>query len=222
MAVALERSTEEILCANARDVAAAEGKISPVMIDRLRLTPERIHDMAEGIRQVVALPDPVGSVTSSFERPNGLRVQRIRVPVGVVAMIYESRPNVTSDAAALALKSGNVCVLRGGKEAYQTSREIVRALRAGLRGIGVEECFVNMLEDTTREGARELMTAVDYVDLLIPRGGAGLIRTCVENAKVPCIQTGTGICHIYVDADADLDCALRILEKRQDQPSVRM
>ena len=221
MANALEQGCEQILLANEKDVEAARGSISDVMIDRLRLNRERIFAMAEGIRQVVGLPDPVGEVINSFQRPNGLRIQKLRVPMGVVAIIYESRPNVTSDAAALALKSGNVCVLRGGKEAYRTSGEIVRALRVGLRGVGLNEHFVNMLEDATREGARELMTAVEYVDLLIPRGGAGLIRTCVENAKVPCIQTGTGICHVYVDADADLGRALDIIENaKTSRPSV--
>ncbi|MBQ9761372.1 MAG: glutamate-5-semialdehyde dehydrogenase [Clostridia bacterium] len=221
MADQLDASTEMILTANEQDVAAAKGSISDVMIDRLRLTPERIHAMAEGIREVVHLPDPVGKVETSFTPPNGLRIDRVRIPVGVVAMIYESRPNVTSDAAALALKSGNVCVLRGGKEAFRSSYAIAQAMRVGLSSIGLCEDFVNILEDTTRAGANELMTAVDYVDLLIPRGGAGLIRACVENAKVPCIQTGTGICHIYVDCDADLDMALDIIENaKTSRPSV--
>lgn len=221
MADALESNTEQILLANAEDVEAAKGRISDVMIDRLRLTRERIHAMAEGIREVIELPDPVGKVETSFQRPNGLRIERVRIPVGVVAMIYESRPNVTSDAAALALKSGNVCVLRGGKEAFRSSYAIAQAMRTGLRSIDLCEDFVNILEDTTRAGATELMTAVDYVDLLIPRGGAGLIRACVENAKVPCIQTGTGICHIYVDESADLDMALNIIENaKTSRPSV--
>ena len=221
MADALELYSDQILKANEEDVEHAKGVIGDVMIDRLRLTQERIHAMAEGIREVVALPDPVGKVETSFERPNGLRIERVRIPVGVVAMIYESRPNVTSDAAALALKSGNVCVLRGGKEAYRSSFAIAQAMRAGLHSLGLCEDFVNILEDTTRAGANELMTAVDYVDLLIPRGGAGLIRACVENAKVPCIQTGTGICHIYVDEYADLDMALDIIENaKTSRPSV--
>ena len=221
MADHIETDTDLILSANAEDVDAAKGKISDVMIDRLRLTPERIHAMAEGIREVVDLPDPVGKVETSFVRPNGLKIERVRIPMGVVAMIYESRPNVTSDAAALALKSGNVCVLRGGKEAFRSSYAITVAMRKGLKSIGLCEDFVNILEDTTRAGANELMTAVDYVDLLIPRGGAGLIRACVENAKVPCIQTGTGICHIYVDKDADLDMALEIIENaKTSRPSV--
>lgn len=221
MAAQIEQNTDRIIAANLEDVEAAKGMIGEVMIDRLRLTPERIHAMAEGIREVVDLPDPVGKVETSFERPNGLRIERVRVPMGVVAMIYESRPNVTSDAAALSLKSGNVCVLRGGKEAFRSSYAIAEAMREGLRGLGLCENFVNILEDTTRAGANELMTAVDYVDLLIPRGGAGLIRACVENAKVPCIQTGTGICHIYVDESADLEMALDIIENaKTSRPSV--
>ena len=221
MADAIEADAEMILEANASDVSAARGSVSDVMIDRLRLTSERIHGMAEGIREVVELPDPVGRVTDRQTRPNGLIIEKTRVPMGVVAIIYESRPNVTSDAAALALKSGNVCVLRGGKEAYRSSFAIVSAMRKGLASLGLPTEFINMIEDVTRAGANELMTAVGYVDLLIPRGGAGLIRACVENAKVPCIQTGTGICHIYVDRDADLDMALDIVENaKTSRPSV--
>ncbi|MBQ8440234.1 MAG: glutamate-5-semialdehyde dehydrogenase [Clostridia bacterium] len=221
MADALEQNAEVILEANEADILAVKDTMNSVMIDRLRLTKERIAGMAQGIREVVDLPDPVGSVIETVDRPNGLRIEKTRVPMGVVGIIYESRPNVTSDAAALALKSGNVCVLRGGKEAYRSSYAIVTALRKGLEDIGIDPDFVNMLEDTTRAGANELMTAVDYVDLLIPRGGAGLIRACVDNAKVPCIQTGTGICHIYVDEDADLDMALNIIENaKTSRPSV--
>ncbi|MBE6588546.1 MAG: glutamate-5-semialdehyde dehydrogenase [Ruminococcaceae bacterium] len=221
MADALEAAEAQILAANAEDVEAVTGSVSEVMIDRLRLDGKRIRAMAEGIRDVVSLPDPVGKCVDSFQRPNGITVTKTRVPMGVVAIIYESRPNVTSDAAALSLKSGNVCVLRGGKEAYRSSAAIVKALRAGLAACGLPVTLVNMLEDTTRTGANELMTAVDYVDLLIPRGGAGLIRACVENAKVPCIQTGTGICHVYVDADADLEMAVRIIENaKTSRPSV--
>ncbi len=221
MAGALEMDCKKILAANAEDVEAARGTVSDVMIDRLRLTEARIHAMAEGIREVARLNDPVGTVVEQFTRPNGLKIQKRRVPMGVVGIIYESRPNVTSDAAALALKSGNVCVLRGGKEAYRSSQAIVAALRKGLRRVEMCEDFVNILEDTTRAGANELMTATEYVDLLIPRGGAGLIRACVENAKVPCIQTGTGICHIYVDETADFDVALNILENaKTSRPSV--
>ena len=221
MADALEAATEEILAANALDVEAARGSVSDVMIDRLALTPARIKGMADGIREVVLLPDPVGLVTDTVVRPNGLRIEKTRVPMGVIGIIYESRPNVTSDAAALCLKSGNVCVLRGGKEAYRSSRAIIDAMRTGLTNAGFDPTFINILEDVTRAGANELMTAVDYVDLLIPRGGAGLIRACVENAKVPCIQTGTGICHIYVDETADLDRALNIIENaKTSRPSV--
>ncbi len=221
MADALEGAREEILLANEEDIEAARTSVSEVMIDRLRLDEKRIRAMADGIRDVVALPDPVGTVVESFTRPNGICVTKTRVPMGVVAIIYESRPNVTSDAAALSLKSGNVCVLRGGKEAYRSSMAIVRALRQGLAACGLPVTLVNMLEDTTREGANELMRAVDYVDLLIPRGGAGLIRACVENARVPCIQTGTGICHVYVDRDADLSMALNVIENaKTSRPSV--
>ena len=221
MADALEASCADILAANALDVAAASEQMNAVMIDRLRLDEGRIRGMANGIREVVALPDPIGGVIDRVTRPNGLVIEKKCVPMGVVAIIYESRPNVTSDAAALALKSGNVCVLRGGKEAYRSSTAIVAAMRGGLEKLGLSADFVNILEDVSRAGANELMTAVDYVDLLIPRGGTGLIRACVENAKVPCIQTGTGICHIYVDADADQEKALAILENaKTSRPSV--
>ena len=221
MADAIEAEAEEILARNAEDVEAARGRISEVMIDRLLLTAGRIADMAKGVREVAALPDPVGRVLARHTLGNGLDVKKVSVPLGVVAIIYESRPNVTSDAAALCLKSGNVCVLRGGKEAYRTSTAIVRAMRKGLKGLGLNECLVNILEDVTRAGANELMTATGYVDLLIPRGGAGLIRACVENATVPCIETGTGICHVYVDASADLAKAVTIVENAKTQrPSV--
>ena len=221
MANALEENAEAILAANQEDLAAVRDSMNPVMIDRLRLTHERIQGMAKGIREVVELADPVGQVLERIERPNGLCIEKTRVPMGVIGIIYESRPNVTSDAAALTLKSGNVCVLRGGKDAYRSSFAIVQALKKGLAGIGVNPDFVNMLQDTTRAGATELMTATEYVDLLIPRGGAGLIRACVENAKVPCIQTGTGICHIYVDETADLSMALNIIENaKTSRPSV--
>ena len=221
MAQALEDHKDEILAANAQDVSAATGHISTVMLDRLALSEGRISDMAEGIRQVVALPDPVGKVLRRVERPNGLVIEKTAVPMGVVAIIYESRPNVTSDAAALALKSGNVCVLRGGKEAYRSAAAIVRAMKTGLTAAGLPETVVNLVEDTTRQSATELMEAVGYVDLLIPRGGAGLIRAVTENAKVPCIQTGTGICHVYVDRAADLNMAVNIIENaKTSRPSV--
>ncbi len=221
MADALLAAKEEILAENAKDLEAARGRISEVMLDRLALTEGRLAGMAEGIRQVVRLPDPVGRVLSSVTRDNGLRIDKVSVPLGVVAIIYESRPNVTSDAAALTLKSGNVCVLRSGREAYRSAAAIVRAMRRGLTAAGVDPELIQILEDTTHAGAHELMTATGYVDLLIPRGGAGLIRACVENATVPCIQTGTGICHIYVDESADQDMALAVIENaKTSRPSV--
>jgi len=221
MADALIRNTEKILTENGKDVEAARDKISPVMIDRLTLTEKRIADMAKGIREIAALPSPLGTVLSSVTRPNGLKIDKVSVPMGVIAIIYESRPNVTSDAAALALKSGNVSVLRGGKEAYLSARAIVDALKEGLTEAGLPECAVNLVSDTTRESANELMRAKGYVDLLIPRGGKGLISACVENATVPCLETGTGICHVYVDKYADLEKALNIIENaKTSRPSV--
>ena len=221
MAEALVADTAAILAANAADMEAAKDTISPVMLDRLALTEGRIAAMAEGIRQVAALPDPVGHTLQESRRADGLLIRKVSVPVGVVAIIYESRPNVTSDAAALAVKSGNVCVLRGGKEAYRSAAAIVAALRRGLAAAGLSPDLVNLIEDTTRQSAGELMRADAYVDLLIPRGGAGLIRACVENATVPCIQTGTGICHVYVDKAADVEMALNILDNaKMSRPSV--
>ena len=221
MADAIIAAENDILAANAEDVAAAKGKISDVMIDRLALTHDRIVGMADGIREVAALPDPVGRVISKHGLENGLEIEKVSVPLGVVAIIYESRPNVTSDAAALCLKSGNVCVLRGGKEAFNSSSAIVRAMRDGLKSAGFDPDAVNIVTDITRNSANELMTAVGYVDLLIPRGGTGLIKACTENAKVPCIETGTGICHIYVDSTADTGKALDIIENAKTQrPSV--
>ena len=221
MAQALRESTQEILTANARDMENARDKISPVMQDRLLLTPQRIEAMAQGISQVAELPDPVGHLLERYTRPDGLQINKVSVPVGVIAIIYESRPNVTSDAAALALKSGNVCILRGGKEAIHSACAIVDALRKGLRAAGVTEDAVHLVKDTSRDSAKALMTANGYVDLLIPRGGAGLIRACVENATVPCIATGTGICHIYVEKTADFKMALSIIENaKTSRPSV--
>ena len=221
MADALEENSAEILSENAKDLEKAKGIISDVMLDRLALSEERIKGMAEGIRQVAALPDPVGEVLDRVERPSGIVVEKTAVPMGVVAIIYESRPNVTSDAAALALKSGNVCVLRGGKEAFLSANAIVNAMRKGLASLGLPENLINLVQDTTRQSANELMNAVGYVDLLIPRGGAGLIKACTENAKVPCIQTGTGICHIYIDESADIEKALNIVENaKTSRPSV--
>ncbi len=221
MADALEENTDFILSENALDIEAAKGKINDVMIDRLRLTPERIKGMADGIRDVVKLPDPVGEVLDTLTRPNGLVIKKTAVPMGVVAMIYESRPNVTSDAAALSLKSGNVSVLRSGKEAFRSSDAILNSMRKGLKKVGLPENLINLIQDTSRDSANELMTAVEYVDLLIPRGGAGLISACVANAKVPCIQTGTGICHIYVDEYADIEKAVNIIyNAKTGRPSV--
>jgi len=221
MADALEGDVSAILAANALDMEAAQGHIQPVMLDRLALNETRIKGMADGIRQVAALPDPVGRVRTRVERPNGMVIDKVGVPMGVVAIIYESRPNVTSDAAALALKSGNGCVLRGGKEAFRSSNAIVTAMQKGLASVGLPGELVQLVQDTTRQSANELMTAVGYIDLLIPRGGAGLIKACTENAKVPCIQTGTGICHIYVDQSADQEKALDIIENaKTSRPSV--
>ena len=215
-----KEALEAILDANKKDLDRAEG-ISEVMKDRLRLDEKRIFGMAEGIRGVAKLPSPLGKILEENIRPNGLKVTKISVSMGVVAIIYESRPNVTSDAAALALKSGNVCILRGGKEAYLTSAEIVKVIRKALVSSGLPADAVNLIEDTTRASANELMRANGYVDMLIPRGGAGLIRACIENATVPCIQTGTGICHIYVDKSARLDMALDIIENaKTSRPSV--
>ncbi len=218
---ALLADREYILAENEKDVAAARDSVSAVMIDRLTLTERRLADMADGIRQIAALPSPLGRVLKAHDCPNGLHIERVSVPMGVIAMIYESRPNVTSDAAALALKSGNVCVLRGGKEAYRSSAAIVAAIRRALSSVGLPEDAVSLVSDTTRASANELMTARGLVDLLIPRGGAGLIRACVENATVPCLETGTGICHIYIDRAADGEKALSILENaKTSRPSV--
>lgn len=218
---ALVAATDTILAANAEDVEAARERISPVMIDRLTLTAERIAGMAKGIREVVALDDPVGKILTHTERADGLVIEKTAVPIGVIAIIYESRPNVTSDAAALALKSGNVAVLRGGKEAFRSANAIVNAMRDALAQTDVPQDAIQLIQDTTRQSSYDLMTAVGQVDLLIPRGGAGLIRACVENAKVPCIETGTGICHIYVDAAANIPQALDIIENaKTSRPSV--
>ena len=221
MADALIEDTDAILAANALDMEAAKGTISDVMLDRLALSAERIKGMANGIREVMELPDPAGAVMKRIDRPNGLVIEKTAVPVGVIAIIYESRPNVTADAAALAIKAGSSCVLRGGKEAWRSANAIVTALRKGLREAGLPETAVNLIEDTSRESANELMTATGLVDLLIPRGGAGLIKACMDNATVPCIETGTGICHIYVDKSADFEMALNIVENaKTSRPSV--
>ncbi len=221
MAKSLEEHSGEILRANARDMDAARGTISDVMLDRLALNEERIRAMADGVRAAAALPDHVGRSLAQFTRPNGMTITKRQVPLGLVAIIYESRPNVTSDAAALCVKSGNVCMLRSGKEAYRSSRAVVAALKRGVEAAGGDPDVINIVEDTSHASAQELMTANGLVDLLIPRGGAGLIRACVENATVPCIETGTGICHVYVDRDADLAMAVKLIENaKTSRPSV--
>ena len=221
MADGLLAQEAEILNANALDMEAAKGTVSDVMLDRLKLTSERIAGMAKGIREVAALPDPVGHLLEEYTRSDGLVIQRVSVPMGVIGIIYESRPNVTSDAAALALKAGSVCILRGGKEAFRSANAIVNALRSGLKSLGITENAVNLVQDTSRSSATALMTANGYIDLLIPRGGAGLINACVQNATVPCIATGTGICHVYVEKTADLEMALNIVNNaKTSRPSV--
>ena len=220
MAASLINNSESILAANKIDVEKARGTASEVMLDRLTLTKERIEGMANGILEVVELPDPVGRVIEENSR-RGMKIQKVSVPIGTVAIIYESRPNVTSDAASLCIKSGNACVLRGGKEAYNSNKAIVDALKQGIENAGFNVDFINLISDTTRNSANELMTAVGYVDLLIPRGGKGLIDACVNGATVPCIQTGTGICHIYVDESADMEMALKIIDNaKTSRPSV--
>ena len=221
MAQALVSSQDEILAANALDLEAARGTVSDVMLDRLQLTAARIAGMAQGIREVAALPDPVGHLLEEYTRQDGLKIRRVSVPMGVIAIIYESRPNVTSDAAVLALKAGSACVLRGGKEAFRSANAIVTALRRGLASQGITEDAINLVQDTSRASATALMTANGYIDLLIPRGGAGLINACVQNATVPCIATGTGICHVYVHRSADQEMALNIIENaKTSRPSV--
>ena len=221
MADALEENIPEILSANEVDLENAKGVIKGVMLDRLRLDEKRVRAMADGIRKVVSLPDPIGVVLQESSLENGLKIYKKRVPLGVIGIIYESRPNVTSDCASLCFKSGNACVLRGGRDAFNSSFAIVKALRSALKKQGIDENFINLPEDTSRNSANALMTAVGYVDALIPRGGAGLIRSCVENAKVPCIQTGTGICHIFVDESADFAKALNVIHNaKTSRPSV--
>ena len=222
MADALLAATDDILTANRADMEAAAAHLSPAMLDRLRLDEARIAAMAEGIRALVPLPDPVGATLDTRTLSNGLAIRKIRVPLGVVGIIYESRPNVTSDAAALALKSGNAVVLRSGKEAYRSAAAIVAALKSALAASdGISPECIQLVEDTSRDSAHAMMKAVGYLDLLIPRGGAGLIRAVVENAHVPVIETGTGICHVYIDRDADLDMALNIIDNaKTSRPSV--
>ncbi|MFX3859880.1 glutamate-5-semialdehyde dehydrogenase [Streptococcus suis] len=221
MADQLVAQTEAILAGNAIDMEHAQGKISQVMQDRLLLTEERIEAMADGIRALIGLPDPVGLVLEESTRADGLNICKKSIPFGLVGMIYESRPNVTSDAAALAIKSGNAVILRGGKEAFHSAKAIVTALKSGLEEAGVSPKVIELVQDTSRVSATELMTAKGKIDLLVPRGGAGLIQAVVENATVPVIETGTGICHVYVDKDADLDKALQIMvNAKTSRPSV--
>ena len=221
VAHALLYNAEKILAANRADMERAKGKLSEAMLDRLLLTKERLIAMSNGVRAVAALEDPVGRVLESTVRPNGLKIEKVSVPFGVVAVIYESRPNVAADAAALCIKSGNVCVLRGGGDAYESSHAVVEVMREALEGVGLPRELINIVDDASQEGARALMCARGWVDLLIPRGGAELIRACVENATVPCIETGTGVCHIYVDKSANMEKALDIVENaKASRPSV--
>ncbi|MBO7703509.1 MAG: glutamate-5-semialdehyde dehydrogenase [Solobacterium sp.] len=221
MADALIEHTDDILEANRLDCEASKESLSAVMMDRLILTKERIEAMAQGVRDVAALPDPTGKVLHSHTLPNGLEVNRVSVPMGVIAIIYESRPNVTSDAAALAIKAGSAVILRSGRNAWESANAIVKAMQEGLRKTGISEDRIQLVQDKSRESAKELMHGNGYIDLLIPRGGAGLIRTCVEEATVPCIETGTGICHVYVDESADEEMALNIIRTaKTSRPSV--
>lgn len=221
MAEHIVNDTEKILAANKIDVQKSTGIISDVMLDRLTLTADRIRAMADGIRTVAKLDDPTGKILNEYVHENGMVIKKVSVPIGVIAIIYESRPNVTSDAAALAFKSGNACVLRGGKEAYNSARAIVDSIQSALCENGIPKEFISLISDTTRASATEIMKANGYVDLLIPRGGHGLISSCIQNATVPCIQTGTGICHIYVDKEADLTMAADIIyNAKVSRPSV--
>lgn len=213
--------SDDILAANAEDIEAARGTLSDAMIDRLTLTVDRIAGIADGLENVFEMPDPLGRVLETKNLDNGLHIEKVSIPLGVVAIIYESRPNVTFDAAGICLKSGNVCILRSGKEAYRTSKAMVKLMRRALDVNGVNPNLINIIDDTTRESANELMHANGYVDLLVPRGGKGLIQSCVQNSSVPCIETGTGICHIYVDEAANQDMALDIIENaKTSRPSV--
>ncbi|MDO5140323.1 MAG: glutamate-5-semialdehyde dehydrogenase [Eubacteriales bacterium] len=222
IAAALSERKSEWLEANEADMKAAEASgIKSSMLDRLRLTPERIDGIAEGIMKIISLPDPIGVVDKMSTRPNGLIIGRRRVPLGVIAIIYEARPNVTADAAALCLKSGNVCILRGGKEAINSNRAAVRIMRDALKKAGLPEACISLVQDTSHETADELMHLNRYIDVLIPRGGAGLIRRVAENSSVPVIRTGEGVCHIYIDEAADLDMGAAILENAKcSRPSV--
>lgn len=221
MAAEIDMSVDIILAENSKDLSDAKGKLSESMLDRLKLDKDRIKSMTDGMRQVAKLPEPVGKVLSETVRPNGLKIKKISCPIGVIGIIYESRPNVTSDAAVLCFKSSNVCVLKPGKDSYRSAKAIVSAMKRGLKKSGADENFINLVPDPSRQSATELMEAKGLVDALIPRGGAGLIKACVENSVVPCIETGTGICHIYVHKAADMNKALDIIENaKTSRPSV--
>ena len=222
IADALIENTDKIVSANALDLdAARENGIRAALIDRLTLTPARIEGMADGVRQVAALPDPVGKVLDGTVRPNGLKIEKVKVPLGVIAIIYEARPNVTSDAAALCLKSGNAVILRGGKEAINSNKCIADIMRGAIESAGLPRDCVALVEDTSRASSVELMQLTKYVDVLIPRGGAGLIKAVVENSKVPVIETGAGNCHVYVDSTADIAMATEIINNaKTSRPSV--
>ncbi len=221
MADKLCQNINIILEANAVDLENAKGKIADTMLDRLLLTENRIRAMASSLIALTELPDPCGKTLEEITRPNGIKISKVSVPMGVIGIIYESRPNVTSDAAALCFKSSNVAVLRSGKDAINSALAIVKAMREGLSTLGINPDCINLLEDTSRDSANALMKATGYIDLLIPRGGKGLISACVENATVPCIETGTGICHIYVEKTADFNMALNIIENaKTSRPSV--
>lgn len=222
VASALEEKADFIIAQNAIDIQnAKENGMSPSLVDRLRLDEGRIKGIADAVRDIVALDDPVGKVLGGETRPNGLKIEKVSVPLGVVAVIYEARPNVTADAAALCLKSGNAVILRGGKEAFYSNKAIADVMRAAVESAGLDKNCIQLVEDTSRDSAKELMTMNDYVDVLIPRGGAGLIRACVENSTVPVIETGTGNCHIYVDEFADIDKAVSLIfNAKVSRPSV--
>ena len=215
---ALCRRSEEILAANEKDMELAKKNgMKESLQDRLRLTQERIRGMAEGLRQVAGLPDCIGEVLEEFDRPNGMHIQKVRVPIGVIGIIYEARPNVTADAFALCFKAGNVSILKGGSDALQSNLAIVKVLRETLKECGIQSDALQLIEDTDRSVTVEFMKMKEYVDLLIPRGSAGLIRSVVENSTIPVIETGTGNCHVYVDQSADTDMAAKIVYNAKTQ-----
>lgn len=222
MATAIEENAQAIMAQNAVDIKnAEENGMNPSLVDRLKLDESRITSIAGAIRQIVSLDDPVGKVLGGETRPNGLKIEKVSVPLGVIAVIYEARPNVTADAAALCLKAGNAVILRGGKEAFHSNKAIAETMRTAAEKAGLDKNCIQLVEDTSRESAKALMTMNDYVDVLIPRGGAGLIKACVNNSTVPVIETGTGNCHIYVDEYADLDKAVKIIyNAKVSRPSV--